>query len=51
MYSMVQVAVEVLVISSNWGQGALTTLCSTLHVREDKGRSRTHRLHQIILKL
>jgi hypothetical protein len=34
---LVQVPVDVLVISATWGQGALTTLCSTLHVREDKG--------------
>jgi len=32
-----QVPVDVLVISATWGQGALTTLCSTLYVREDKG--------------
>lgn len=31
-----QVPVDVLVISATWGQGALLTLCSTLHVREDK---------------
>ena len=34
---VLQVPVEVMVISATWGQGALTTLCSTLYIREDKG--------------